>query len=110
MAVGEGNVLQVARGVADGADALEDRLRVIVEERVDERQFAAVLEQVRVRAPALLLTDAMHTLGDPHHPTLYVALTAPARPRAFAKDLLSARVGSSECCSRVTSLKPLPRR
>ena len=93
MAVGEGNVLQVARGVADGADALEDRLRVIVEERVDERQFAAVLEQVRVRAPALLLTDAMHTsaIRITRHCT---SRSRPRTPEGFCQ-------GSALCSRRI---------
>ena len=48
------------------AKVREHVARVVVEERVDERQPVRVLEQERVDAAALLLADAVDALSQQH--------------------------------------------
>ena len=64
--MGKRNLLEVAWGPADTPDAIEYKLAVGVKQGVHQCEFALLLEEIRVDAPALLLADAVHALGDTH--------------------------------------------
>src|SRR3954453_15912661 len=59
MAVRDRDPLEVGRLPAEPRDRLEHQARVVLEERVDQGQLVAVLEQERVDVPALAVAEAV---------------------------------------------------
>ena len=72
------------RSVTDAAEAV-DRLQhepgVAFEQRVDERQLAAVVDQERVHVPALAVAEAVDAGGElGHEPTVFQGANGLATP------------------------------
>ena len=70
VAVRDRDPLQVGRRAAELVDRLQHEARVVLEQRVDERQLAARLDQERMHVPALAVAEAVdagreldHTAG-----------------------------------------------
>ena len=66
--------LRSLRPAPDLPDQLEDAVSVVVEEGVDQRQLLAVLEQIGVDVPTLLLSDAVDAGSDAHPVAVYARL------------------------------------
>ena len=80
---------------AERADRLEHEPRVVLEQRVDERQLAAVVDQERVHVPALAVAEAVDAGRELGHDAL--------RRRASR-----ARTGSSTPSQRRLELREVP--
>ena len=79
MRVREHDPLQVARLAAEPADRVEHAARVVLEERVDERQLAVRVEQERADAAALLAAEHVDARRELPH-----ALTRRQGAKAFS--------------------------
>ena len=83
MSVGEDDPLQVARAPAEPPDRVEDTGAVGFEERVDERQLAARLQQEGANAAALRPAETVDSLRElPHAPTRVQGANAFSTPRS----------------------------
>jgi hypothetical protein len=71
--VGDRDPLDVARRPSEALQRIEDEARVALEERVDERELAAGLEQEGVDMPALAVAEAVDAGGQLLHAVTVVA-------------------------------------
>src|SRR5215204_1346133 len=66
VAMRQHDLLEISRRVAETAYGREDAAAIGVEERVDDGEIMAVIEEEGVHAPALPLSEAMDSWGDLH--------------------------------------------
>src|SRR5215813_9382435 len=100
MAVGDRDALQIPRLATQRVDCREREPRVALEQRVDERQLARVVEEEGVDVPSLAVTEAV----DPRRELRHGAV-APARFQGANGFATPCNAGSSSGWCRSSSVR-----